>query len=681
MIGDTGLTATRKTCTRFLTLIRDELRFLSRSRRCRFVALLYTVFTLLPLLLYLWIRSRLVFTWPIGAVDVVSYVFLERSIFLFLVIALVHDLLTRGDREGWQESFATLPVGELTWFLGRSAGRFLWLLAILIFPWIAGWGVAGLWAGRLLDPLPFLAAFLEEPLLSLLMMFPLAVLAGCIGNSLIGAVVTFFTAMIFLAFASPSLPGTFFSNAHAGSLQSLGYLTMLLFMGSEFDTYQFLGYATDPGRGWPAWGVSGNSIRATGIAFFLWPLYFLAGPYLVRLRRHAGRWVLRIPGIPTFSRGLAEILDQSRPVIPESRAAARVSIISGLLLLGGAGWMMVSWAEIRGREMALFSSQYSEVKNTTWPDRFLPQERHLDIRLEESGELHGLVTLSGTAQARPGRPLPFSLAYGIKVLKVLDDQGRPLTWQRDLHRLWIVPRDRDTKRLEITFAGQPRKHDDISKYKDFQDYGPGYWNFFNPILKTAAQSGQRQSFLDLTGLSWAPEPLGNLNPGADFGGRIPCCGNTSLTFRLPSRLIPVPLPGHWETTNDGNVTVAHWQGISFFLPPLQAGFFQIVSRPGRPSISIVTSSPGTDLECFINHFLKVWHTRSGESEVDQIVIQSRHSDRPWLYSSSPSRFLGLLDTELPVHNLPGLIYLADESINIRTLSSLPEWLENRLNNQ
>ena len=139
--------------TRFLALARDELRLMVRSRRGRVATITYAVLTLLPLTLALWLRNRFVVPWPVDACDMAGYLRGARLIDCALILVLAHDLLTRGDREGWQDGFATLPVGELTWLFGRAAGRLVFLSAVLAVPRVVGWAVASLW-GAPASPAP-----------------------------------------------------------------------------------------------------------------------------------------------------------------------------------------------------------------------------------------------------------------------------------------------------------------------------------------------------------------------------------------------------------------------------------------------------------------------------------------------------------------------------------------------
>ncbi|MCP4660483.1 MAG: hypothetical protein GY856_34205, partial [bacterium] len=130
--------AARHGALRATVLAGDELRLLARSRRGLIAALIYPVVTLLPLIFFLWLRHRFVVVWPINAADVVSCIGGIHFVELILALVLGHDLLTRGDREGWQDGFATLPVGELTWLFGRLLGRGLFLAMIVILPWLVG---------------------------------------------------------------------------------------------------------------------------------------------------------------------------------------------------------------------------------------------------------------------------------------------------------------------------------------------------------------------------------------------------------------------------------------------------------------------------------------------------------------------------------------------------------------
>ena len=663
------------------TLALDEMRALSRSRRGRVAAFLYTLVTLLPVALYCWIRARFIVPWPVDPSTVVPLMAGHQLALVALVTALAHEVYSRGDHEGWQESLSTLPVGELTWMLGRAAGRFLWLLAVLVIPWIAGWGLASLWAHQPMDPLPFLAGFLDGPLLGLVLLFPVAVLAGCVGNSLTGALTVGLMAVVVVQLAGAGAVSTVdkYVSRHPDALvidlqvpyadilfEDRGYaLPQIvsfyhLFRPEYGERSDWVGswnlsFFPDPGRGWPPFTETLDGYRLRAAAAH-WLLFLAAAPTLVRLRRRAGRWSPRTLRFPTFTRWLSETLDQARPVIPDSPLARRLCVAAALALLAGGLSTAIRALDLQG-EIAAAHDDGIPVDEKPYPDVFEPSTRKLELAIASDGTLTGREVISGRVHGRPAHPLPFSMEMGYAVRRVLDGEGRACAWQHFNHLLWVVPNGVGEQTLEIAFSGRPQKNIWVGRTQ--------WTRCANLLDAPQPMRRHRRWFINLTGSSWAPQPLASVGRQSRFWGRTPCWGVTTLDLRLPAGMIPVPLPPPWKEIREGGAIHAQWEGVSPFLPPVTAGAYRAYHDPGPPDFRLTSVSPGADGPGLLRWLQKGWADQGGKWEVAGITIHDNLSRGSWWQRES--------SLDPPIEDPPNYLSLPPEILELRQAGMMSEW--------
>jgi hypothetical protein len=626
-----------------LVLALDEIRAILRSRRGRFMTAIYFILNLLPLLLYLWLRSRTVITWPVDAADIALYLRGHRLLDLALVISLAHDLLTRGDREGWQDGFATLPVGELTWLGGRLAGRLVCLLLAISLPWTAGYLLSSAWAGAWLDPLPFAGIMIARQVVSLALLLPLVVMAGCIGGSLVGAFVVLVTVLLtadllvnltltaglraglpaeLFGATGTSIIGIFLYESH-GSFGESMRLIMALF--SEYTRPNFLPwwygimFHPDGGRHWTPSAYINLHMRAGLIV--AWLLFLSLTPFLLRLRRRAGRLQIRLPSLPTFSQWFGELVDEVRPIQPEGMPVRLLSRCAGLVLVLVLAWGTVAVAELGGRELSLQMPSKKRPVTRPWSTRMALTERRIELTIAPDGLLTGREVLTGVVTGHPNRPFVLALAPGMAVNELSDRRGRQLSWQRDLEQIRIVPHRLGEIELEIAFSGRPQR---LHRHKIFPQHMSGTW-ILNPQIQTPEVSGQRRWMIDLTGLSWAPEPISTVTGEGAFGGREPCLGETRVELRLPGHLVPVPLPGGWRERRTAGLVHASWHGLVPFLPPVVAGALQ---RTTEGDVTVVCQSAGTDRQAVLRRWRQAWAEYEELPDSGDIVLWlNRVSDR------------------------------------------------------
>jgi hypothetical protein len=635
-----------------LVLARDEIRVILRSRRGRFMTAIYLILNLLPLLLYLWLRSRTVITWPVDAADIALYLRGHRLLDLALISSLAHDLLTRGDREGWQDGFATLPIGELTWLTGRLAGRLVCLLLAIVLPWSIGYLLGSAWAGAWLDPLPFAGIMIARQLVSLALLLPVVIMAGCIGGSLVGAFVVLVTTMLAadlvvnlttIGALKAGLPAELFGATGAsiigvflyepsGSFGESARLLMALF--SEYTRSDFLPwwygimFHPDGGRRWPP--LAYLPVRAAMTV--AWLLFLSLVPFLLRLRRRAGRLQIRLTSLPTFSQWFSELVDEVRPSRPEGLPARLLSRCAGLVLVLVLAWGMVAVAELGGRELSLQMPSEKRPVTRSWPTRLTIAGRSLELSIARDGLLTGRQVLTGVVTGRPDRPIILALAPGMRIDRLSDAMGQELSWQRDLEQIRVVPQRLGKIELEIAFSGRPQR---LHHHKIYQGYQSGTWFVMMPQIRPLVDSGQRRWMIDLAGLSWAPEPVSTVTGKGAFGGREPCLGETRLELSLPGHLVPVPLPGAWQERRTAGSVHASWHGLVPFLPPVVAGALQ---RSTEADVTVVCQSAGTDRQTLLRRWRKAW-AEYGElpGSGDIVLWLHRGNDRRRFWRGRPIR--------------------------------------------
>ncbi len=601
---------------------------MSRSRRGWAAAAIYALITLLPLALDLVMRCSFVTTWPLAGTGVADCLSGNPVILMVLVLALNYDLLIRGDRQGWQEGGAALPVDEFTWLLGRLSGRSLWLLMMFLVPWIVGWIGAGLWAGRPLDLVPLASGFLRWALLPAAMALPLVVLAGCVGNSLLAAGSFLFVGLgglnLSLGWLATQVSladfdlfrlatgdsSTSFSSANFHRLTE--YLTADYYRRQEYVPGQLISTLASPDRGWPPWGEGGPELLMLALLMAHWGLFLATGPLLVRLQRRPGWWRPTVPSLPTFATWLANTLDQIRPVWP-NRRLARLLCLAGVALLAASGARFVlvlgaAWA----REAPVVANRVAGLRTRQWPTLFILRQRDLDLEIASNGQLRGRELLLGRVEGNPDKPVPFALAPGMEMLEVSDGEGKQLAWLRETELVWVSFASTGVARVEFSFAGRPCGINPVQSKLPKQ---PGFWRIFEPLRQTPGESGQSRWSVDLEDLSWAPEPVYSPAIFGDHETRLPCCGPTKLRVSLPPRLVPVPLPGRWQEESGE----FRWEGRSLALPPVVAGRYQ---RDQRPGVKAVAAAAGADLPGLLDIWTELSHQLPPLACSGEIVLRS-----------------------------------------------------------
>jgi hypothetical protein len=264
---------------------------------------------------------------------------------------------------------------------------------------------------------------------------------------------------------------------------------------------------------------------------------------------------------------------------------------------------------------------------------------------------------------------------------VRDGRGRSLRWQRDFDRLWILAPDTSLERIEFTFYGRPRmvNRNLLDHSRRHRETERGITDLVNPLFLPPVQSGQRRWLVDLEGLSWAPEPLWGLDEKARYGGMSSCWGSTTLDLRLPSRLVPVPIPGEWKTESRDGTTEAHWRGRSLFLPPVVGGHFYIVEKAGEPSVTVVLATRGTDSDGLIDKYLEAWDERGGGIDTAGFVLRPAKRFYSGLWCA-PASLLKHIRLDPPLATPLGLIHVNRETMSLRRKTFMESWYSKELTN-
>lgn len=320
--------------------------------------------------------------------------------------------------------------------------------------------------------------------------------------------------------------------------------------------------------------------------------------------------------MPTFGRWLSETVDQVKPVVPRGRAARASSWAAGTLLLMGLAYVFASAPAARETEAEVFERRYVIERYGAWPNRFLPASRSIELAVEGDGRLIGEEVLEGSLAGCPGRPVPFALAPGMEVTRVEDGAGKACPCYRELEFLWVTPPPARVARIRFAFRGSPRATPGTSAPMAKEDIleilRRRSWTVLSPQLQSPEMSGISRWNVDLERVAWAPEPARTLSLDGRDRGREPCRGVTTLDLTLPSRVVPLPLPGDFTAKRSGGTTTVRWKGRSPLLPPVRAGGYQVKARPGSPQVTAAVVSPASDLDGLLDRWAEAWAERPQE---------------------------------------------------------------------